>query len=280
MGLTGSEPGVNAPPVWGWDQILDADSLQVQRKGGKVLHAWIQGMRPGRPEDHQRKWQETIFDRVAGAFENVPSGVGTAASEKILDLDEHTYMFLDMVEPKYSEYLLAYRVQPRREVWGDFAVAPFDTGGIAQNHIPLTSHDLTPAEFVKQFTYTNRRFLSAFRRWIKAGYDDGLTGYVSRRPPKAHTVSLIDVSKTKDARAWNWEGRLRRRSYSKHPLPVKKVVFRPADRDEYERWVEENRSLSQDEANQHLARMDRLTVIVDAPALKMKAMLLGRGRRG
>src|SRR5689334_19245403 len=95
---------------------------------------WTQGMRPS-VTSRAPAWQEVMFHRLEGQFDQVPTGVTTDASERLLNFAPSVYFYIGRSHPAFGDVVVCYDA----DGWTDASICPFDTGGLASGIIQLVT---------------------------------------------------------------------------------------------------------------------------------------------
>ena len=217
-----------------------------------VPFGWTQGMRRFVPTPPSRAmpWQEVLWRRLTGRFGGLRSGETTRDSEIILGIDRNVYYYLGSCHPDFGLFVATFGEHSPDAVPAT-AVSPFDTGGIAQGHIPLTT-PILPKALVKRDSYKVGAYQANFNAWVSAAYparDD----YPTPQRPKFVVSPEIDLAAAEDdGRAWMWEGRVAARDLSAPPLKPTAVFFQPGRRIRYRDWIKEESSMTTAETSEHI----------------------------
>ena len=230
---------------------------------------WLQGMREDaeRPYDRDAiSWMELLFRRLTGRFAGLTQGSKTAVSEEKLRLGTNVYYFVGRCIPQFGHNIVCSETGEQEEA----AVVPFDTGGLAHDHLrlsrPLKMHERR--RVVKRESRTPLDHVPAFATWVENAYPAGPSSYVQGEAPEVSAVAEVRIDN--DSRAWTWEARLRSIDYPRAPVDPVRIHLKPGDTDRYFRWLTEYRPMSLEETKSHIRSVASVTMEDDVP---IRAML-------
>ena len=197
--------------------------------------SWVQGMVADLP-DAPLEWPEVLYLRLTAQFGRLGSGrENTNTAEAVLGWDHQVYFFVGRPHPDYSASVTLYPAPAPGSA--DWAVTPFDTGGMVKGHI-LTDPEQSEGErvsLIQQWTSTDESYVAAQEAWI----DDAFTehgGYVRSERPTNHLVSQVDLARNSD-HSWTWEGRLPSVNYETAPTVATHVFVSTGRRQHFQNWV-------------------------------------------
>jgi hypothetical protein len=220
-------------------------------------------------------WQELLFRRLTGAFAGYISSPKTLEAERILGLQRSIYYGIGRNSPEFGELVAVF--EPLTTPPPAAETNPFDTGGVAHGHIPLTPGALPPADILRNSLVPVEAHQAELRQWSTAAYtnpsDYRLRGEASR--PGFVTTSAIDLGATVDDRAWTWEGRIPADEYRDPPLTVRKLFIKPGDLRDYQRWLRRTAPLEEAELSPHEDLVDDVSVETPHPYESMMEALEG-----
>lgn len=217
-------------------------------------------------------WPELLFARIYGHFAHVPSGPGTLNSEAILQMPNRmVYYGIGHNSEAFGTNLITFKPQP--ELAGVASVAPFDTGGLAQEHLPLMADHRSEAarrSLLARYDLDGSTYHDSLARWQSSSFGDEMA-YAMGTQPTALLVSEIDLDAVVDDRAWTWEGRLPAANYAPLPLVPQRIFFALEARGAYLDWVMSAGRLAPLEQKRHANWVTRFGVESDTPYDEMLA---------
>lgn len=241
---------------------------------------WVQGIRPDDDvPDDDPPWTKTLYLRLTGQLDQAGRGVKTIAAERILGIEESSYYYLGYCHPEFGDLVVAHRPKMRSEAT-NFRTSPFDTGGLAHDFIPTfkTLNRPQKSELVRRQTHDGNAYWLPFSTWINQSFRS-IAHYVRGQKPAKTYVDVIDIDATDDPRAWVWEGRLLALSYSKHPLPARRIFASELQVREYANWIRETKVLERASAAAHVRHVRRLSKETNEPVTEMQKYLSRKTKR-
>ncbi|MGJ4844837.1 hypothetical protein [Leifsonia sp. Le1] len=223
-----------------------------------VPFAWTQGMRPDEPSALPRPqpWQEVLWRRLTGRFGGLRSGNTTRESELTLGIGRNIYYYVGACHPDFGLYVASYGAHTSAAISAT-VLSPFDTGGLAQGHVALST-PIEPAALVKRESYNVGDYQSRFNDWVAAAYETR-NDYPSGVRPGSLISPEIDLAAAdNDGRAWIWEGRITALDLPSAPMLPTAVFFQPGRKLRYRDWVKKEAPMSMVEAAEHLALIARI----------------------
>lgn len=218
-------------------------------------------------------WSEILWRRLTGRLGGLPSGDTTRDSERVLGIERSVYYYLGACHPDFGLYVVAYRDHATSAVAAT-VVSPFDTGGIAQRHTPLTA-PIAPDVLVRRESHAVGVYQQRFEHWVAVAYS-ARGEYPQRTRPAVPGAPAIDLAAAgDDGRAWMWEGRIIARDLPAAPLEPAAVFFPPGRRLRYRDWVKREASMSASEAGAHLDLIRRVGRDVSEPVDAAERFILG-----
>jgi hypothetical protein len=238
---------------------------------------WIQGARPlGEDEVALMEWQELLFCRLTGQFGRYVSSPKTVASEEALKLERSIYYGIGRNSPAFGETIALF--DPLNDAGAHAGVTtPFDTGGLAQNHIHLQPSAPPVDEVVRDANVPIAEHQASLNAWIKDAYPPGdYRADEEHSRPTASPVSAILLTADTDDRGWTWEGRIAANDYDQLPLTVRRVYLKPGALHLYLDWLEERTPLDSSELPPHEDLLGTICMEVHSPYAAMMEDLGGR----
>lgn len=237
---------------------------------------WTQGLRPDEPGvTHPMSKHEVLWRRLTGRFRALHTGDTTRDSEDRLGIGRHTYFYMGYTDPEFGTQVSVF---DNHEPPGEFhtRVSPFDTGGIAQAKIPLTRRLRRPgrARLVAGNSFEVGVYQDRYEAWAATAFTSR-RDYVNGIPPHTPFSSDVDLSVADDDRAWRWEGRVTARDFAAAPVRPIAVFFAEPGRLAYTNWVTWESPTSAEEADEHLALIDRIGFDVEDPEQAARELIEG-----
>lgn len=272
--------GVLASPPFRGEKLLQAtrasnlstmgDYSSVSRlANGELL--FLQGM----PEPEERSenplmnWRHLLLRRLTGGFASIVSGTTTSDSESKLDMPRSVYYGIGRCSPDFGWTLISFE-RPQGAAMSLLRSTPFDTGGLAQDHIPVkaTATLQRKRDILAAHTYEGLDYSPVAAAWIQDNYFSELE-YARGERPKALLVEEIDFTAEVEDRAWTWEARLPAIDFESTPLVPRTIYFKIGDRLSYLDWVHDQGLLSEADSEAHEDFVNEISVEVEQPHREM-----------
>lgn len=225
--------------------------------------SWVQGMVADLP-DAPMEWPEVLYLRLTAQFGRLGSGrENTNAAEGVLGWDHQVYFFVGRPHPDYSASVTLY---PAPELGSaDWAVSPFDTGGMIKGHI-LTDPEQSEAErvsLINKWTTRDDSYVAAQEEWIDDAFETR-EGYVRSEKPHSHLVSQVDLARNSD-HSWTWEGRLPSVDYETPPTSATHVFVSTGRRQHFQNWVRKSGAVPREELAAYMVNVAALVHETSSP---------------
>ncbi|MBW8762950.1 MAG: hypothetical protein JF592_10240 [Microbacterium sp.] len=158
-------------------------------------------------KDAPMEWPQVLYLRLTAQYDRLGAGRGnTNRAEDVLGWEHQVYFFVGRPHPDYSASVTVY---PQPEFGAaDWAVTPFDTGGMLKGHI-ATHEELDETErasIIERWTRRDITYAAEKDEWIDSAFKSR-GGYVRSETPTSHVVPEVDLEHNSD-HSWTWEGRL------------------------------------------------------------------------
>lgn len=212
---------------------------------------WVQGLR--KPSDGKKfptDWREVLFARLTLDFERLKGSLKTIDSENGLGFASCAYYYVHRCEPDFSESATAFH----GDAPSSALIAPFDTGGLWQDHYPGCGN-MTGDEkkvLVGLYSFEGGRYVSVFQSWGRNNFDsssDYTRGAVPRSGPYVKNLKNDGWYNVK--RLWMWEARVPLADPPNSIRPVRLFMHETRFR-EYLNWVLDTPLLGANEKTTHL----------------------------
>lgn len=238
------------------------------------MRQWVQGMREAPTvTDRRLAWEEVLFRRLTGSFNQIPTGPKTAKAESEMEMGRNVYYYVGRAFPGFGQPVAAF--DPKKRISGVSSfTTPFDTGGLHDDMIPLTEPlDLRgKKKAVETNSYMDLSYETPMSSWIGTAFKTPAEYTLGERPT-CSAVSIIDIKNCMD-RAWTWEGRIPATDYDDVPLEPMKIFMRSHFKDLYLDWVSELNSLDDDAIDHYVDLFETLIEVADDPVGQMTEYIL------
>lgn len=233
--------------------------------------SWVQGMIEDL-QDAPMEWPQVLYLRLTAQYDRLGAGRdNTNHAEHALGWDHHVYFFVGRPHPDYSASVTVYP-QPALGA-ADWAVTPFDTGGMLKGHI-ATRHPLDEAARVGLIEHWTRRdpsYAGEQDRWIDTAFTSR-DGYVRSEIPVSHVVPEIDIEHNSD-HSWTWEGRLPSVSYTTPPMKATHVFVVSGRRQHFQNWVRKSGAIPREDLAEYMKDIASLVRETASPVIDAQDIL-------
>lgn len=244
--------------------------MSSAEQSSPLVRPWIQGSRDLPPGTKtSMEWQKLLFCRLTGLFSLYISSGTTLDSEALLRLPRSVYYGVGRNSPAFGKTIAMFDPVISSGAHGAITT-PFDTGGLAQEHIHLRPGSPTPADVVDDANVPAETHQAALNEWISGAYPPGDYRLDRRRSrPRESPVAAIVLTDDTDDRGWTWEGRILAQDYAPMPLTVRRVYLKHGALEGYWDWFEDKPPLGPSEIPPHEEFVNAVSVEVDSPYVSM-----------
>lgn len=240
--------------------------------------ALIQGMRPRKAGRYP--WQYVVLSRLRRDFNLLQPSPATVASERSLGYPPSAYWFVLRSEEAFGRIGIVWRINlpawPPSRSSDEASAAPFDTGGLAHDHMavaPPFQDNVEKQTFLRSEEIILDAFPRRFNDWLHAGYPGSSTDYVNGIPPTDHVARIVLDATQNSSRAWTWELRIAVAHATDTAIEPLEIYWTESDYEEFEAWTVRHPTLSHAERVEAIDHAFATSRFTNQPAQDLKARL-------